>query len=367
MARNFGKIFARIWNDRDFRALPAGPQRLYLFLVTQDNVDHSGMLPITLKRWAAAAEGMTVAQVEDDLDVLDRARFVVTDGETEELLIRTFIRNDEVYKQPKVMLAAVTAAQKIISVRLRLALLAEVGRLPLEDLPDAPTKTGAPHARAVVTQCVETLRRTLSAPGDPDPERPETLPERVPETLPETLWDDFEPESEDEPVDNREYADQDADGKGSGKGIGNPHVHAPARTTTTRASSKPFPPSADADPPSTGHALELVHSAPLETSAPATVDELVADWLDHIPKRPPGSIIGRVGKHIKQLLADGIEPADVRAGVVAWTRKGLDPSTLPSVVNQTMNARPNLRDVNDLGGDAHMERFLARQAARNTG
>jgi hypothetical protein len=84
--------------------------------------------------------------------------------------------------------------------------------------------------------------------------------------------------------------------------------------------------------------IELFPGAP--KPAPATTDELVADWLEHIPKRPPGSVIGRVGKHIKTMLGEGIDPADVRRGVAAWAAKGKDPSALPSIVNEVMNARP---------------------------
>jgi hypothetical protein len=40
------------------------------------------------------------------------------------------------------------------------------------------------------------------------------------------------------------------------------------------------------------------------------------------------------------MLAEGIDPADVRRGLAAWVGKGLHPSALPSVVNELMNARP---------------------------
>lgn len=37
------------------------------------------------------------------------------------------------------------------------------------------------------------------------------------------------------------------------------------------------------------------------------------------------------------MLAEGIDPDDVRRGLAAWMTKGLHPSTLPSVVNEVMN------------------------------
>ena len=96
---------------------------------------------------------------------------------------------------------------------------------------------------------------------------------------------------------------------------------------------------ADADPGAEELAsVTHIHGAPDEPPAPTTTEQLVADWIDHVPKRPPGAIIGRIGKHIKTMIDEGIDPADIRRGVAAWAVKGKDPSTLPSIVNEVMNA-----------------------------
>ncbi|WP_406298084.1 helix-turn-helix domain-containing protein [Embleya sp. NBC_00888] len=70
---------------------------------------------------------------------------------------------------------------------------------------------------------------------------------------------------------------------------------------------------------------------------PITAQSLVAEWLDHVPHRPPASVIGQTSRLLRQLLDEGIDPAHVRLGLVAWTRKGLHPAALPSVVNEVMN------------------------------
>lgn len=80
-----------------------------------------------------------------------------------------------------------------------------------------------------------------------------------------------------------------------------------------------------------------------------TAGTLVAEWIDGCRKRPPGSVIGQVGKHIKALLADGFDPAEVRSGLALWASKGLHPSTLPSVVNEAVNAAPGARQSNRMG------------------
>lgn len=45
------------------------------------------------------------------------------------------------------------------------------------------------------------------------------------------------------------------------------------------------------------------------------------------------------------MLAEGIDPVDVRRGLAAWHSKGLHPSTLPSIVNQLMNATGTIGTV----------------------
>lgn len=120
MARGHGRILASIWEDEDFIALDEGEQRMYQFLLSQPNLNHAGLLPMTLRRWARKARGLTVGTLESRLDALEARRFTVMDTDTEELLIRSFVRNDGVWKQPKVMGAMVSGAQEILSRKLRL-------------------------------------------------------------------------------------------------------------------------------------------------------------------------------------------------------------------------------------------------------
>lgn len=93
---------------------------------------------------------------------------------------------------------------------------------------------------------------------------------------------------------------------------------------------------------------------------PATAQQLIGDWLDHCRKRPPGSVISQVGKSIKAMLEEGIDPTDIRGGLAAWAAKSLHPSTLPSVVNEVMNSRPQLRAVSN--GTAPMQGTSSQRA-----
>lgn len=75
-------------------------------------------------------------------------------------------------------------------------------------------------------------------------------------------------------------------------------------------------------------------------TGPPTAQTLIAEWVEHCEKRPPGRVVGQVSRELKSLLDEGIDPADVRRGLAAWHQKSLHPSTLPSVVNEVMNGSP---------------------------
>ncbi|PWG13931.1 hypothetical protein DF268_08680 [Streptomyces sp. V2] len=324
MARGHGRILTSIWDDADFLALGEREQRLYLFLISQPNLNHAGLLPLTLRRWSRKANGLTSAELEKRLQALEAARFIVMDDDTEELLIRSFVRNDGVWKQPKVMGAMVSGAMEISSRQLRRALLAEVDRIPLEDLSDEPGARG-PSIRQQVSEHIETLRKAFREP-DPTPSGEGTAtpcgtPSRTPSDTP-------------------------AEGGREGSTRG--------RAPASRAHS-PAPAPAPAPSPVQDGAAEAHEQAELivvddsdfvgATEAapqPETVktDTIVGEWLERCAKRPPGSVVGRVGKQIKKLLDDSIEPDDIRRGLARWMAKGADPSSIPSFVNEAMNAAP---------------------------
>jgi hypothetical protein len=192
MARGHGRILTSIWEDADFIALDQQAQRLYLFLISQPNLNHAGLLDLTLRRWARKAAGLSVADLDKLLTALEHARFVVVDDDTEELLIRSFVRNDGVWRMPKVMGAMVSGALEISSPKLRKALLAEMDRIPLDELSSEPTKTTRGEGtsiRAQVVEHIETLRRAFGNP-DPDPTRggsgtPSATPSGTPSDTPD--------------------------------------------------------------------------------------------------------------------------------------------------------------------------------------
>lgn len=72
--------------------------------------------------------------------------------------------------------------------------------------------------------------------------------------------------------------------------------------------------------------------------------QIVGLWIDTLNRRPPGSVVGQVAKHVKSLLTDGFAEQEILDGLATMSAKGLNPSTLPSLVNDVVN-RPKLTAV----------------------
>lgn len=338
MPRTHGRIQATIWNDPDFIGLEAGPQRLYLFLLSQPDLSHAGLVPMRIRRWAKKVRHGTAASVTADLGDLEDARFVITDEDTEEVLIRTFVRNDGVYKQPKVMLRLREDARQIESPTLRSAFRVELDRLPLHELTTA---------RAAVESIVDDLRADFAEAGYPS--------EGVSDT---PSWSS-PPEETGKPDESDNAAGQNPSERVSGRVSDTPRVRAgalPHPPATVPQPPAPVPPTAGRGEP--GDDVALFDQAP-------TAQTLVGEWIDHCPERPPGRVIGQVAKELKTLLNEGIAPERVRAALAEWNRKGLHPSSLASVVHEIANKAPTTRGqqaTNDLF-DRAMQRAIARQEA----
>ena len=155
MPRSEARIFTSIWKDPDFLALEPGAQRLYMFLLSQEDLTYCGTMPLRVPRWARKSSGLTVADIELDLKRLEgtaypsanpdgpcaRQPFVITDSDTGELLIRSMMRRDNAWKQPNLLKQAREAAEQIESPRIRGVLLTELRRLPVDDSPSEQVRT----------------------------------------------------------------------------------------------------------------------------------------------------------------------------------------------------------------------------------
>lgn len=132
MAREFAQIKLSIWGDDDFRARSVDAQHLYFTLLTSATLTHCGIADWRPARIAAMAEDWTPERVEVAGCELEDALYLVIDRDTEEALIRSYIRNDQLMKQPKMAVAIATAHAGTASRVLRGVVVHELTRLRKE-------------------------------------------------------------------------------------------------------------------------------------------------------------------------------------------------------------------------------------------
>ncbi len=171
MARSEARLLVSIWDDPDFLALSPMAQRLFLFLISQPDLTHDGVLAIRERRWSKKAAGLTQAEIIDSLDELAAARFVVVDEDAEELVIRSFIRRDRVYRQPNVLHAAADHLATVSSPIIRAAVAVELDRIKATDQ-EIPEKA-APILDAMIEALNKGSRNPSANPsGNPSVARP---------------------------------------------------------------------------------------------------------------------------------------------------------------------------------------------------
>lgn len=137
MARSHARITTSIWHDEDWRTLSPMGQWAYELILTQSGLSMCGVLSYTPKRWLRFAAGLTVRKIERAVNELRVKRFVIVDDETEELLVRTFARNDGVLKSRNLIIAMWRAAADVVSDQLREAFVEGLPEGFREHLADA--------------------------------------------------------------------------------------------------------------------------------------------------------------------------------------------------------------------------------------
>jgi hypothetical protein len=137
VARSEARLSVEIWaRESDFINLTTDAQWMFTFLLSQPDLAHSGVLPLRTPRWASKGKGLTVEQIQSRLEELEHQRYVIIDRESGEVLIRSFIRQDKVYRQPNVFLAAKDNLPLVESPIIRSALATELRRVQELEMPE---------------------------------------------------------------------------------------------------------------------------------------------------------------------------------------------------------------------------------------
>ena len=152
----YGKVFKRVWGDPDFKALTVNQQALYMKLISQPDISLAGVLTLAVPRWTAQTDRLAQSSVEKALDALEAARFVVCDRQTQEVLVRSYIRNDLGWKSTKTFKAIAGAVERVLSPSIRAAISAELLRIDITQVSDKPGSYDM-TPREFVSGCISRL------------------------------------------------------------------------------------------------------------------------------------------------------------------------------------------------------------------
>ncbi|MFJ9420003.1 hypothetical protein ACIRPT_38495 [Streptomyces sp. NPDC101227] len=89
--------------------------------------------------------------------------------------------------------------------------------------------------------------------------------------------------------------------------------------------------------------LDPGSSNPSGRTAPApspSAQDLLGEYVAACTQRPPGDVIGHLGRITRKLLDEGIAPEHIRSGLQRFAANPKHPSVLTSMVNEAMNASP---------------------------
>lgn len=133
MARSYANIKVSIWHDDDFRSLSMAAQHLYFVLSTDPDLSYAGIADWRPRRLSGKAEAWLPRAVEIAAYELTAAGFIYICEQTEEALVRSYVRHDGVLKNAKLSVSCANAVGSIASNDLRAIAVAEIKRAKQEE------------------------------------------------------------------------------------------------------------------------------------------------------------------------------------------------------------------------------------------
>lgn len=322
--RSHGRILVGIWHDPDFRALSSGAQRVYLMLLSQKELENCGSQPLMVSKWSRYAPDTSQEDVMGALGELQAARFVAFDEDTDEVLIRTFIRNDGVAKQPNILKSALRAARQIASSRLRKVSADELRKLgrddangAADDLDDGTLPEPFRNPSEMVPEPFRNPSRTLSVPDAGDAAR--DLGKRNPSR---TLREPF-------PEPCGEGVGEVLDLTFSSGEVTSSRACAHVRAGDAREAS---------DPPAVANPYD--DDRPAGRRGQAVPPDGWGLVRSVIPESHPAATRSALAIQAGSLMRGGTPRSDVEAALRAWLGKpGSGPGLLPHLVSDVIRAR----------------------------
>lgn len=129
MARDHARINLGIWGDDDWRDLTPAAQHLYLLILTHPELTFAGVADWRPGRLRALASGWDRSEFDRAAHELATGLYIIVDEDTEEVMIRSFVKHDGLMKQRNMAVAMAKAYAAIASQELRGVFIHELRRL----------------------------------------------------------------------------------------------------------------------------------------------------------------------------------------------------------------------------------------------
>jgi hypothetical protein len=161
MAREHARLWLDINSDDDFEALPFEAQGFYTRVVlTLADLSYCGVARWLPKKLTTKAPDLTYARIMAAAQALETGRYCLFDLDTEEVLVRSFIRRDQLLRNPKYAAAVLRTYNDVASKSLRAAVVTEVRRAH-EEHPEYSSWT----AKDKTTDIGAELSKLMAKPG----------------------------------------------------------------------------------------------------------------------------------------------------------------------------------------------------------
>jgi hypothetical protein len=163
MARTHARLWTTVWQDPAFLALDVPAQHAYMTLISQPGLSYAGVLTWLPSRYATLAKGNTGTRVQTAVKTLERARFVIVDEKTAELLVRSYVRHDGVLDRVNMGKAVGTAINTIMSPKIRAGVTRELARY-MSEYPGLPGWIGLKETCPMAYDMASSMESDMELP-----------------------------------------------------------------------------------------------------------------------------------------------------------------------------------------------------------
>ncbi|WP_062367344.1 hypothetical protein ACK8HH_17275 [Gordonia sp. LUNF6] len=328
--RATGKDHARVnlalWGDDDFLDLRVDEQLLYLSLWTSPGLSYCGAGDWHPGRIANLAADWTRDRVEHAAAGLSRNLFLIIDTDTDEYLLRSWIKHDGLWKTPNMAVSLANARAELSSRMLRGVIVHEVRRVR-----DAHPESTSWQREAVMSM----LDQRAVDPAELEPFNPPSNPVANPSPNP---WGQPIGSTPDATVNPNPTANPGP-------------TPAPSPATT---SISPTPREIVYEEPHLAHAeraparresrAETRLRELNRTARSADADAVARQFNQWAGGGVASQTLVEVAIEVDRLITDGIHPIQIAQGIKAWHHSDrLYPSQIPHFVSKA--ARPAEREA----------------------